>query len=183
MIKNSNKIHFIIILQAVFSSGLLSQLVKKPDHLIYSLKTGNLYTGTAIELYEDGTKFCEGYYEDGLMNGLWSYFYTNGVLKTKGRFFHGNGENRHKVSGVPQNGREGNWFVYYSTGNLHAKYKYKNGNFDKDRLEWYNNGNKKIEMHYINEIPHGPRLEWYKYGQKKLIYFYSYGAKTGTWSA
>ena len=82
MIKNSEKFYFIIILQVVFSSSLLSQLVKKPDNLIYSLDTGNPYTGKAFELYEDGTKYCEGYYEDGLMNGFWSYYYPNGILKT-----------------------------------------------------------------------------------------------------
>ena len=183
MIKNSEKFYFIIILQVVFSSGLLSQLVKKSDNLIYSLETGDPYTGKAFELYEDGTKYCEGSYEDGLMNGFWSYYHPNGVLKTKGRFFHGNGENHHKVSGVPQNGREDNWFVYYSNGNLQAKYKYKNGEFDEERLEWYNNGNKKIKMYYMSGNPHGPRLEWYKNGQKKLVYFYSYGTKNGTWTA
>ena len=66
------------------SSFLLSQIAKKSYNLIYSSKTGNLYTGKAFELYEDGTKSFEGYYEDVLMNGSWTYYYSNAVTKAKG---------------------------------------------------------------------------------------------------
>ena len=170
MIKYLKYFQCIILFQIFLCSFLLSEIAKKSDNLIYSSKTGNLYTGKAFELYEDGTKYFEGYYEYGLMNGSWTYYYSNAVIKAKGNFFHGNGGNRHKVSKIPQNGREGFWFLYYPNRNLHAKYQYKNGEFNDERLEWYPNGNKKITMHYINGIPHGTRLEWYKNGQKDQLW-------------
>ena len=183
MIKYLKYFQCIILFQVVLSSFLLSQIVKKSDNLIYSSKTGNLYTGKVFKLYEDGTKYYEGHYEDGLMNGIWTYYYTNAVVKAKGKFLHGNGGNPHNISEIPQNGRDGIWFLYYPNGNIHAKYQYKDGEFNDERLEWYPNGNKKITMHYMSGIPHGARLEWYKNDQKKLEYFYSYGTKNGTWSA
>ena len=116
MIKYLKYFHCIILFQIFLSSFLLSQIAKKSDNLIYSSKTGNLYTGKAFELYEDGTKYFEGYYEYGLMNGSWTYYYSNAVIKAKGIFFHGNGRNRHKVSKIPQNGREGICFYIIQTG-------------------------------------------------------------------
>ena len=102
MIKYLKYFQCIILFHIVLSSLLLSQIVKKSDNLIYSSKTGNLYTGKVFELYKDGTKYFEGYYKDGLMNGSWTYYYTNAVIKAKGNFFHGDGGNCHKVSKIPQ---------------------------------------------------------------------------------
>ena len=56
MIKYLKYFQFIILFQVVLSSFLISQLVKTSNNLIYSSKTGNLYTGEVFALYEDGTK-------------------------------------------------------------------------------------------------------------------------------
>ena len=112
MIKYLKSFQCIILFQVVFSPCLLSQLVKNLDKFIHTSKTGDLDTGYPnalatykTEFYEDGTKYSEGYYENGLMNGSWIYYYTNAAVKAKGKFLHGNGGNRHKVSEIPQNGR------------------------------------------------------------------------------
>ena len=143
MIKYLKYFQCIILIQVFLCSFLLSQLVKNLDKFIHTSKTGDLDTGYPnalatykTEFYEDGTKYSEGYYENGLMNGSWTYYYTNAAIKAKGKFLHGNGGNRHKVSEIPQNGRDGIWFIYYPNGNLRAKYQYKDGEFNDERLEW-----------------------------------------------
>ena len=178
---------------SLFTASLFSQVKWKETYyldyldtlggLVYTSRTENPYTGKVIDLYDNKNKKMEGTYKDGWMDGMWTYYYPDGVIKAQGRFLEGDGGNIHKISDIPQNGRNGEWIINYPNGNVNGKYEYINGEFDQDKLEWYYNGNKKIEMHYANGIPDGPRLEWHENGQKKLIYFYVNGKKDGEWIA
>ena len=93
MIKYLKYFQCIILIQVFLCSFLLSQLVKNLDKFIHTSKTGDLDTGYPnalatykTEFYEDGTKYSEGYYENGLMNGSWTYYYTNAAIKAKGKY-------------------------------------------------------------------------------------------------
>ena len=143
----------------------------------------NPYTGSVSDSYDDGNPRIEGTYKNGLMDGIWTYYYPDGVTKAEGQFLKGDGGNMNELSGIPQNGRYGEWTIYYPNGNVNAKYQFDvHGKFNQDRLEWYDNGNKKIEMHYVNGIPEGPWLEWYENGQKKRHYFHKEGKRDQTWT-
>ena len=86
-----------------------------------------------IDLYDNGEKKLEGSYVGGLMDGIWTYFYPNGIIKAKGSFLRGDGSNINPISGIPQTGRNGEWIIHYPSGNVNAKYQYVHGAFDQDR--------------------------------------------------
>jgi len=166
---------------------LLSQVEWEKRFYSASLDTlGNLiykkpYKGNVLDFYYDGNIKTKGQYVNGLMSGMWTYYYPNGVIKAKGRFFKGDGGDIHATSGIPQNGRYGEWTIYYLNGNINAKYQYINGEFDQNNLEWYANGQKKYDYSYIKGIKDGGWNAWYKNGQKKHHYFYNRGKKVKTW--
>jgi len=119
----------------------------------------NPYTGSVSDSYDGGDPRIEGTYKNGLMDGIWTYYYPDGVTKAEGQFLKGDGGNVHELSGIPQNGRYGEWTIYYPNGNVNAKYQYD-----------------------VNGIPEGPWLEWYENGQKKRQYFHKEGKRDQTWT-
>ena len=73
--------------------------------------------------YAPNSIYAIGQYEEDLMNGIWE-FYTDSTKKVKiamGEFINGNGT---KISntGIPINGRHGEWKHYYT----HKKYRNSN---------------------------------------------------------
>jgi|TARA_B100000959_G_scaffold584_1_gene588 antitoxin component YwqK of YwqJK toxin-antitoxin module len=183
-----NKRTIILLSLNLFITSLFSQVQwKELDNrggLVYAPGIEKPYTGNVLGSYDDGNNKMEGSYVDGLMDGMWTYYYPDGVTKAKGRFIRGDGGNIHKISGIPKNGRNGEWIIYYPSGNVNAKYQYDvNGKFDQERLELHDNGKEKILMHYVNGTPDGRRLEWYSNEQKKLNYFYENGKKHGEWTS
>ncbi|HIB53097.1 MAG TPA: hypothetical protein EYO48_08255, partial [Candidatus Marinimicrobia bacterium] len=147
----------------VFITPLFSQVLWKDldtrGGLVYVLGRENPYTGVVGDFYDNRNPKIKGRYKDGFMSGIWTYYYPDGITKAKGRFLRGDGGNISPILGIPQNGRNGKWIIYYPGRKVNAKYQYVNGKFDKERMEWYENG------------------------QKKRHYFYNEGKRDQTWSA
>ena len=154
---------------SLFTASLFSQVNWKAlyyvdyldtlDGLVYTPRTDKPYTGKVLDLYANGKKMMEGAYKDGLMDEIWTYYYPDGVTKAEGQCLKGEGGNMHELSGIPQNGRYGEWTIYYPNGNVNAKYQYD-----------------------VNGIPEGPWLEWYENGQQKRQYFHKEGKRDQTWT-
>ena len=51
--------------------------------LEYTQSTGELYTGPSESFYDNGNIQHSGQYEDGLMEGVWQYYYPDGKIFAK----------------------------------------------------------------------------------------------------
>ena len=189
----------------VFITPLFSQVLWKDldtrGGLVYVLGRENPYTGVVGDFYDNGIPKIKGRYKDGFMSGIWTYYYSDGITKAKGRFLRGDGGNISPILGIPQNGRNGKWIIYYPGRKVNAKYQYVNGKFDKERVEWYengqkkrhyfynegkrdqtwkawwSNGNRKTEGNYKKGLKDGQFTIWYENGREKLDFFYENGRK------
>ena len=121
--------------------------------------------------------YAIGQYEEDLMNGIWE-FYTDSTKKVKiamGEFINGNGT---KISntGIPINGRHGEWKHYYT----HKKYRnsntlsntiksiqnWKSGKMNGNVSVFYKDGKKSASSYYKNGKRDGIRKEWFQGGYK-----------------
>jgi antitoxin component YwqK of YwqJK toxin-antitoxin module len=86
------------------------------------------YSGRVYRHFSNGNKSFEISLHDGLLNGPWKIWHTNGKLKKK----------IHYKSGV----LSGAYNIYYSSGNKFLHFNYVDGKMQKNVEGWYNNGNK-----------------------------------------
>jgi antitoxin component YwqK of YwqJK toxin-antitoxin module len=136
-----------------YSTGSIKKRNNYKDGLLegvseYYNKDGSVYlrqtykkgipNGYFKKTHYDGSN--EGYYKNGLQNGLWIYRYLNQKLKAKGIFENGDESSLGK-SGVPFNGRVGEWVFYNEDGTtIGARYLYKNNSEIAEGFEYYKNG-------------------------------------------
>ena len=106
-----------VVTSLVFITSLFSQVLWKDldtrGGLVYALGKENPYTGIVGDFYDNGNPKLKGRYKDGLMSGMWTYYYPDGITKAKGRFLRGDGGNISPILEIPQNGRNGKWIIYY----------------------------------------------------------------------
>jgi antitoxin component YwqK of YwqJK toxin-antitoxin module len=108
----------------------------------------------------------EGNYSDGLMTGEWVFNYNSGKIKGKGKYLSGDGDNLGKT-GIPKNGRDGNWLLYYENGNLSSELNYKNGNLEGIWKSYHENGNLDIVSEYKYGKGNGKYQSYYESGKIK----------------
>ena len=119
--------------------------------------------------------YAIGQYEEDLMNGVWE-FYTDSTKKVKiakGEFINGNGSKISKT-GIPINGRHGEWKHYYSYKNyrnsnrlsnpIRSIQNWKNGKMNGNVSIYYKNGKKSASSYYRNGKRNGIRKEWFQGG-------------------
>ena len=106
------KIVFIISFLAFISCNKSTKSVSVSDAVPLQEADTNLYTGSLIEYYAEGTsrKFVE-VYQGGVKNGNFTSWYKSGQLKVVGKF----AENR----------RTGTWKWYTENGELEYSFVYK----------------------------------------------------------
>ncbi len=93
----------------------------------------------------------EGNYTNGLMTGDWIYRHEaeGGFLKGKGNFINGDGTNIGNT-GIPINGRNGNWVFYDVHENLTQEGNYSNGKLNGYFKFYHEKGKLKEEGNYLN---------------------------------
>ena len=67
------------------------------------------------------------------------YVDENGKIKGQGKYVDGDGGNK-GVSGVPKNGREGQWMFYHENGQLKQEGEYENGEMHGEYKWYFENG-------------------------------------------
>jgi antitoxin component YwqK of YwqJK toxin-antitoxin module len=134
----------------------------------------NLKDGLNANWYKNGQKKSEGNYKNGKMNGEWTYYWKNGGIKGKGSFKDGNGIDISKVSGIHNNGRNGDWITYYEDGNKWQSLTYNNGLLDGEFIWWYRNGQKKIQDTFKDGKRNGLFTEYYENGSGNIRKIYQY---------
>jgi antitoxin component YwqK of YwqJK toxin-antitoxin module len=141
----------------------------------------------------------EGYLKDGEKDGLWTFWYEGGLVKSKGFYVNGKLDDGQFVSWY-ENGNEESkgfyvngekdkylWNTWYKGGQKKSEGFYKNGKQDGQWVFWYEDGKIKEKGNYINDIKDGefiydegngiPKTICYKNGKidisamKKVKYF------------
>jgi antitoxin component YwqK of YwqJK toxin-antitoxin module len=75
--------------------------------------------------------------------------------------------------------KEGENIVYYENGQIHAKFKIKNGKHDGLSNAWFENGNKKSEVQFNNGLYQGLTTHFYENGNVKERHVWDKGLKNG----
>lgn len=150
---------------------------------LYSQDTGKLVTGTVKKYYEHTPELLESttVYRNGLKNGEYRLYYTNGQLRESGTFvdgkldgvyeeFWGNGQLSGKAiysQGVIINDEK-----YHESGELKKKTNFKNGLKSGEVKIYYSNGNVGIEEFYKNDELEGIRRTYTRNGiiESKIQY-------------
>ena len=111
--------------------------INTDGQLEYVEGSDQLYTGSSQSYYENGNPQHVGQYEDGLMEGLWVYYYENGKVYAKIPFLLGltNGltetfyeDGTPQLKGHSKNGvRDGIWTTYKVDGTLEREEHYIDG--------------------------------------------------------
>jgi antitoxin component YwqK of YwqJK toxin-antitoxin module len=134
--------------------------------------------GVLKQFYENGNLEKELVFDNNLINGHSKFYYETGKVKAEGSYYKSDGGNVSR-KGVPKNGREGVWKVYFESGKLEEVHTWKNGKINGLTQLYYENGNLKAEYTILNEIYSGVYKEYYSDGKLKSVKNYSNGKLNG----
>ncbi|SVA34854.1 uncharacterized protein METZ01_LOCUS87708, partial [marine metagenome] len=149
------------------------------DGIVLDPDSHKPYSDLAIEYYENGQTKVRAHYSRGLINGYWSFYYDNGQLESRGRYYMLREEN---LEGIPEDGRVGKWTFWHKNGAKKGMGMYKDGKMDGYWTTWYNNGYKQTEGRYWNGRMHGKWISWYSNGIKQEEGLYNIGYIDGKWN-
>lgn len=133
--------------------------------------------GSYIEYYEDGTKFAEGNFTEGIMDGDWKYWHPNGQLCKDITYKAGKPDGSHKVfredgtvesvqvfkDGV----RNGEWISYFEDGEtVKMKTEFDTGRLSGQRITYYRDGSVRQQAEFSDGLLDGQTTEFGKDGKK-----------------
>jgi antitoxin component YwqK of YwqJK toxin-antitoxin module len=123
-----------------------------------TLKDGKMVNRTEWKWYKNGQKWSEGNWENGKVNGLWTYWYENGQKNFEGTYKNGL--------------KDGPWMSWYDNGQKFYEESYKNDKRDGTFKGWYQNGTQSSERTYSDGKVDGLETYWYISGQiyRELTY-------------
>ena len=138
--------------------------------------------GNAIIYDSLGNKFGEGNFIKGLQNGAWVYYFNTGAKLGEGNYLNGDGGNKGS-SGIPKNGRDGLFNLFYKNGNPEAINPYKAGKLNGLCTFYYENGNKsQVSNHTAGELD-GLYNSYYENGKSKVVSNYKAGSLDGLYTS
>ncbi|MBP63222.1 MAG: hypothetical protein CMJ62_17010 [Planctomycetaceae bacterium] len=159
---------------------------------VKKFKNGRLvFHGSYQEFYENGTKFSEGTYLDGKLDGKWTFWHKNGQLAKKCQYTHGKPEGNSLIyrsdgtlavrENYSEGKPEGRWTHFLSDGTqIVRQEEYQQGKRHGQWVAWFqpNEGNteelkKKSVTNWVSGRRHGEQLLWFENGQpaKEEHYF------------
>ena len=113
------------------------EMLNEKDEVYYTKDTNKPYSGRVVSFYENGQKNWEGNLKDGKEDGLWNWWYENGIKKyIQGTFKDGN--------------QVGLWTIWYENGQKSENGTFKNGEMDGLWTYYYKRGQKEGEMTFKN---------------------------------
>jgi antitoxin component YwqK of YwqJK toxin-antitoxin module len=124
-----------------------------------------LFTGKAIETFEQSPTKSVSSWKDGKKHGETVEFFYNGRKRRTINYRDGI---RHGLSSE-----------YRITGELLQEENYENGKLNGLKAEWHPNGQKIMEITMRNGSPHGEAKEWYLDGTQKSSTIYRHGLREG----
>ncbi|MDO5089902.1 MAG: toxin-antitoxin system YwqK family antitoxin, partial [Leptotrichiaceae bacterium] len=152
-----NKIHITNYVQTENDNLKLKRI---SDSAYEILSSGN------FRIYDGGGRQLDITLKDGIIEGQYNEYYSNGNLFTTGRYTEGK--------------REGSWKIYSEKGRLWKNYEYRNNELNGLYISYYTNtGMKEISGNYKNDKPDGVWNEYYPNGNRKKSGTYKEGKKIG----
>ncbi|RRD39465.1 toxin-antitoxin system YwqK family antitoxin [Leptotrichia sp. OH3620_COT-345] len=135
--------------------------LKRTDNFSHEiLGTGN------FRIFDSGGRQLDIALKDGIIEGQYNEYYSNGNLFTTGKYSDGK--------------REGSWKIYSEKGQLWKSYEYKNNELNGQYISYYTNtGMREIVGNYKNDKPDGIWNEYYANGSRKKSGTYKDGKKIG----
>lgn len=133
----------------------MEQLVDR-NSVKYEVNNDKSYTGKAISKYTNGQVKIEGYYVNGLQDGLWVEYYKNGTPQFKTHF----------KEGMYNGTRD----IYFEDGSLQVKSTYINDKRHGTYIKNFSNGNPKERSEFNNGKRIGTYLEYFENGNTKISY-------------
>ncbi|MDY0103357.1 MAG: hypothetical protein RBS07_10485 [Lentimicrobium sp.] len=147
---------------------------------------------TAAYIYKKGIIIAEGIVDDeGVRDGPWKEFYTDGQLRAEGlyrngnrigkwRFYHPNGNLEQEGSYNNQGNTDGLWKWYYEDGLVLREENFLNGNSEGIFTEYDENGSVIIQGEYVEGLEEG---FWkYQQGDHREEGSYRSGMRNGEWN-
>ena len=153
--------------------------------------------GVYKRYFDNGKQLSEESYNDGMLEGKWTYWYENGQVKLKGNFkpyeVLPNDERWERSSRYvfpARDSKHGKWTEWYENGQKKREQNYECGRVIGKWTSWYENGNKKSVSNYKDgglpgmnrAIADGNFTEWYENGQKKIERYYQTNRAEGKWT-
>jgi antitoxin component YwqK of YwqJK toxin-antitoxin module len=164
---------------------LETQISKEKAKPVYTPKmfqeylvVDNVKDGKFKKFDVNGQIIEEGNYKGGKQYGEWTFHYSNGKLKGKGAFENGDGGDLGS-SGIPRNGREGKWVMYYEDGVQSQESSYLGGKLHGFSREFYETGKIKKESNFKNGAFEGLQKEFYPSGNIASERIYKNGLLEG----
>ena len=130
--------------------------------------------GHWVYYHNNGIKWTEGDYRDGLKVGVWKVWYDDGKL---GQEYHAdNGpfkswfqSGRTESEGQFKDGqRDGEWTFYHPNGQLYKKVMYIADSVHGHVVEYFDNGEKYFEGTYDMGLLEGDACWWQRGGKKEM---------------
>ena len=147
--------------------------------------------------YDNGEKLSEEHYNDGMLEGKWTFWYENGQIQLKGNFkpYEVLAEDERWERSSPyrfpaRDSKDGKWTEWYENGQKKLEQSYICGRVIGTWTYWYENGQKKSVIHYKdggglpgfrNAIADGPCNHWHENGQKKSEGHFNTNRIEGKW--
>ena len=131
------------------------------DGITYNPDNGRPFSDLTTEFFDNGQIMLKGRYSAGFANGYWSYYYPNGQMKARGRYYKAHD---YKLDGIIEDGRVGKWIYWFNNGAKKMMGIYKNSKMDGHWVFWYQNGYKHSEGRYRSGKLYGRWQAWYANG-------------------
>ena len=128
--------------------------LQKRDSFYYQPRDSKPYTGSVIDVNENGDISLEGRFARGKRNGVWTTWYGNGQKEHEGYYKNGLKSDLCKS--------------WYESGQAWKEGYYFSGKKEGSWLYWHWNGENLAVETYRNGIIHGPLKKWYANGQEKI---------------
>ncbi|HMB00540.1 MAG TPA: toxin-antitoxin system YwqK family antitoxin [Spirochaetota bacterium] len=154
--------------------------------------------GPVVIEYDNGKIKAQGTNKNGMKTGLWIENYTNGNLKSKGRYVITNGESRKHgewklyyqrqnklktIAHYQYGALEGYYTAFHTNGMTNYHIPYKNNKKEGEAVSFYPTGEINKKGSFKNNQKHGLWLLHYRNGQVKARINYQNGVQTGEYVA
>ena len=150
-------------------------------------------SGAVLELDRWGRLISERYYTNGILNGLYKTFTSDGFFTSYAEYRDGklNGVKRTYYENTPDKVMEeafykndlkngtSKWFT--QEGHIVAEYNYVNGLLEGDLKTFYPSGKPMLLEHYIKNLRQGESVEYFESGKIKVKGIYKDDLKEGEW--
>lgn len=156
------------------NKSIYNPTVKESFDVVNGIKEGDY-----SEFSSNGPLKIKGFYKEGAYNGEWSYYYDSGKIHGTGEYIMGDGGNKSESSGFPKNGRFGKWKFYFEDGVLNEESEYKNGLMHGASVNYHQNSTVKNKSTFVDGKREGIYTEFYEDGQLHKTIDYKKGNQNG----